>query len=453
MLQLASQFHSVAGRDALEAERELLEQGARSARAGRDPQLEATAECRLALYAGRTENDTAAAVAHWQRARRLLRGVADADPAVVATCLLAEAYSSTFAGSNQAAVRLLQAFDSVLGRSADSVSMSTAQQWFDASDVWLRLRKHRSALADARRADALLRRLGQSNSMLHLSALRTQSFELGRLGEYRAADSVTQEWLGLARRRGADLAAFVEIHAAAHAIWAGLPDSAVRIWRRRVARSRRDGTLNEGTLAPLVRALTAANMFAEARARIAEYAERPEGSVARLLLLRGRLADAEGAAPQARICYSALLAALHDPHAPDRLTEFWPVVRLNAAAAFIDGDIVAADTLARQALELAHQSEQDDTLSGDIGQIRLLQARIALARHDTTAAAALARLALTPLLFSGGITQLMFKELVWPLIFGLLASMLLFVTTTVASMLLLYLPLGGGSYLLNGAGL
>lgn len=36
---------------------------------------------------------------------------------------------------------------------------------------------------------------------------------------------------------------------------------------------------------------------------------------------------------------------------------------------------------------------------------------------------------------------------------GLLASMLLFVTTTVASMLLLYLPQGGGSYLLNGPGL
>lgn len=35
---------------------------------------------------------------------------------------------------------------------------------------------------------------------------------------------------------------------------------------------------------------------------------------------------------------------------------------------------------------------------------------------------------------------------------GLLASMILFVTTTVASMLLLYLPFGGGSYLLNGAG-
>lgn len=36
---------------------------------------------------------------------------------------------------------------------------------------------------------------------------------------------------------------------------------------------------------------------------------------------------------------------------------------------------------------------------------------------------------------------------------GLLASMLLFVSATVASMLLLYLPTGGGSYLLNGAGL
>jgi hydrophobic/amphiphilic exporter-1 (mainly G- bacteria), HAE1 family len=39
-------------------------------------------------------------------------------------------------------------------------------------------------------------------------------------------------------------------------------------------------------------------------------------------------------------------------------------------------------------------------------------------------------LALSPLLFSGGITQLMFRELVWPLIFGLLASMLVSFTLT-----------------------
>src|SRR5436305_2604309 len=39
-------------------------------------------------------------------------------------------------------------------------------------------------------------------------------------------------------------------------------------------------------------------------------------------------------------------------------------------------------------------------------------------------------LALAPLLFSGGITQLMFVELVWPIIFGLLASMLVSFTLT-----------------------
>jgi len=38
--------------------------------------------------------------------------------------------------------------------------------------------------------------------------------------------------------------------------------------------------------------------------------------------------------------------------------------------------------------------------------------------------------ALTPLLFSGGIVQLMFVELVWPLIFGLLSSMLVSFTLT-----------------------
>ncbi len=39
-------------------------------------------------------------------------------------------------------------------------------------------------------------------------------------------------------------------------------------------------------------------------------------------------------------------------------------------------------------------------------------------------------IALTPLLVSGGITQLMFQELVWPLIFGLIASMLVSFTLT-----------------------
>lgn len=39
-------------------------------------------------------------------------------------------------------------------------------------------------------------------------------------------------------------------------------------------------------------------------------------------------------------------------------------------------------------------------------------------------------LALTPLLFSGGITAQMFRELVWPIIFGLLASMLVSFTLT-----------------------
>lgn len=39
-------------------------------------------------------------------------------------------------------------------------------------------------------------------------------------------------------------------------------------------------------------------------------------------------------------------------------------------------------------------------------------------------------IALAPLLFSGGLTGLMFKELVWPLIFGLLASMLVSFTLT-----------------------
>jgi HAE1 family hydrophobic/amphiphilic exporter-1 len=39
-------------------------------------------------------------------------------------------------------------------------------------------------------------------------------------------------------------------------------------------------------------------------------------------------------------------------------------------------------------------------------------------------------LALTPLLFVGGITEMMFRELVWPIVFGLLASMLVSFTLT-----------------------
>ena len=55
---------------------------------------------------------------------------------------------------------------------------------------------------------------------------------------------------------------------------------------------------------------------------------------------------------------------------------------------------------------------------------------IAEVRLAVLAATFMLVLALTPLLFCGGITQLMFVELVWPIIFGLLASMLVSFTLT-----------------------
>src|SRR5207248_4517742 len=51
-------------------------------------------------------------------------------------------------------------------------------------------------------------------------------------------------------------------------------------------------------------------------------------------------------------------------------------------------------------------------------------------RKSVVASTIMLVLALTPLLFSGGITQLMFVELVWPIIFGLLASMIVSFTLT-----------------------
>ena len=55
---------------------------------------------------------------------------------------------------------------------------------------------------------------------------------------------------------------------------------------------------------------------------------------------------------------------------------------------------------------------------------------IAEVRLAVIASTVMMVLALAPLLFSGGITQQMFRELVWPLIFGLLASMLVSFTLT-----------------------
>jgi len=55
---------------------------------------------------------------------------------------------------------------------------------------------------------------------------------------------------------------------------------------------------------------------------------------------------------------------------------------------------------------------------------------IAEVRLAVIASTTMIVLALTPLLFSGGITEMMFRELVWPLIFGLLASMIVSFTLT-----------------------
>ncbi|MCC6730918.1 MAG: efflux RND transporter permease subunit [Chthonomonadales bacterium] len=65
------------------------------------------------------------------------------------------------------------------------------------------------------------------------------------------------------------------------------------------------------------------------------------------------------------------------------------------------------------------KSARDATIDG-IAEVRLA----------VIATTVMMVLALTPLLFTGGITEMMFRELVWPLIFGLLASMLVSFTLT-----------------------
>jgi serine/threonine-protein kinase len=401
MIQLATQFHFVAGPGGIDAERRLLERGAEFARASGDPEMRATAECSLALFAGRTQMDADAAEAHWTAASRALLAVARPDPEAAITCLLAEAYTAAIRGSTDAATRLLGRFDSISAISADSVSLTAAQHRFDAANVWVRLGKLRASLAEARRCDDVLVRLGHASSMFHLATLQTAYFALTRLGEYRTADSVNGMWLEIARRRG-DLAGFIEIHAAAAATWIGRPDSAARIWARRLARARRDGAVNEGTLFPLVRSLTAARMLHEARARLLEYSRRADASPLQLLAMRGRLAEAEGRPREARGFYEALLRFRDPPARAGRPSDFWYVIIWDVGAALADGDLGAADSLAREALATSHQHEHDDLRSGDVGRIRLLQARIALARADTVSAVRLVQLALPALEYGLG---------------------------------------------------
>ena len=401
MIQLATQFHFVAGPGGIEAERHLLERGAELANASGDPEMRATAECSLALFAGRTLTDAAAAEAHWAAASRWLGMVARPDREAVVTCLLAEAFTAAMRGRADAATQLLGRFDSISAGSADSVSLSAAQHRFDAGNVWVRLGRLRAALAEARRCNQVLVRLGHASSMFHLATLATEQFALSRLGEYRTADSVNAVWLEIAERRG-DLADFIEVHAATRAWWIGRPDSAVRIWTRRVARARRAGTFNEGTLFPLIRALTAAGMLDDARARIGEYSRLADASPLQLLALRGRLAEAEGRPRDARRLYDALLHFRDPPPGAGRLSDFWPAIIWDAGATLADGDLGAADSLAREALATIHQREHDDRRSGDVGRVLLLQARIALARADSVSAVRLVQLALPPLEYGLG---------------------------------------------------
>lgn len=401
MIQLATQFQFVAGPSGIETQRRLLERGAEFARASGDPEARAAAECSLALYAGRTELDANAAEAHWEAASADLRRAARPEPEVVITCLLAGAYAAAMRGSREDAVRLMGRFDSMSAATADSISLTAAQHRFDAAQVWIRLGGMRATLEEARRCDAVLVRLGHSSSMFHLATLATQYFALNRIGEYRTADSVNAMWLELARRHGPDLAGFIELNAASRASWTGRPDSAVRIWNRRLARARHDGTVTEGTFYPLIRALTAARMFPEARARLAEYSRRADAGPLRLLFMRGRLAEAEGKLRLARQFYDSLLHSRDSPQG-EHLTDYWPVAISDATVAFADGDLGAADSLAGEALVTIHQHEHDDLRSGDVGRIRLLQARIALARADSVSAGRLLQLALPPLEYGLG---------------------------------------------------
>ncbi len=354
------------------------------------------------------------------RAEELASASNDMETAGYASCRLAK--SAADDGDIAAAEGALGRADGYLARIRGSAE-GPLVQCLRARSALARLQgRTREALAHARRAVAIGRSTGDTLSHYHLGAINevarglhddgsirgsldvtrkliavqdstgrgrtlasvveryNEAALLSRLGEKRQASAALARTIELASGINPEkrVPTYVTVLAGELANDLGMPDSAIRTFRRALADSReRDDVAYQGrALGALVSVLLDQKRLSEAKQNLAELSSiTPEKHQWKPDLLSARLAYIQGDRSQGRRRYLELLTDRGFPGRGISTAYFSSLVLDAALMAWDSGDVAEAESLAVHARRLGHDEGQDDARSGTLGYAGLIIAR------------------------------------------------------------------------------
>ncbi len=365
------------------------------------------------------------------RAEELATASNDMETAGYASCRLAK--SAADDGDIPAAEGALARADSYLARIRGSAE-GPLVQCLRARSALARLQgRTTEALAHARRAVAIGLASGDTLSHYHLGAINEVARALHDDGQIRASLDLTRKLIAIRENtgRGRTLASVVERYneaallsrlgekrqasaALARTIELasginperrvpiyltmlagdlandlGMPDSAVRTYRRALAESRKreDASYRVRALSGLVSVLLEGKRVSEAKENLEELSRlMPENQRWRSDLLSARLAYVQGNTSGARDRYLALLTKRGFPERGISTPYFSNLVLDAAIMAWESGDVLEAESLAAHASRLGEAEGQDSARSGTLGYAGVVVARARRYRGDTATA-------------------------------------------------------------------
>lgn len=403
MVELSGHYYGLRDRSRQYA---LLRRADSLASAAGDPETAAHANCWLGMTRA-FDGEVLAARAHLARADRLLEQVTDTPAALKIRCLSAKSNLARQTGEIDSALAFARTAVEVSAAAGDTATYRHQEVLNELAGGLTSAGRFRDALGVTRQSIALLRRTARDSTSTMMVERYNAARALTALGEFLAARAE----LSIASRLAAStdpsghLPSYMGALAGEIAEALDDPDGALALLRtaRSDAHRQHDRAGEVRALVSLVRVLLTERSFNEAASerRRLEALLIP-GERATLLLLDAHRAAARSdweTAGRLLTDYRAIAGA----RSATTLRYRYPhIVTLAAVTSLSAGDPVAADSLAEEALALAHAEGDNAALSGVIGDALAVQARARGAQGDTATATALAQRAATPLVHGYG---------------------------------------------------
>jgi eukaryotic-like serine/threonine-protein kinase len=379
----------------------LLSRAEELAVASNDMETAGYASCRLAKSAA-DDSDVRAAEGALARADGYLARIRGSAEGPLVQCLRARSALARLQGRTTEALAYARRAVAIGRASGDTLSHyhrgainEVARALHDDGNI-------RGSLDVTRTLIAVNESTGRGRTLASVVERYNEAALLSRLGEKRQASAALARTIELASGINPEkrVPIYVAMLAGDLANDLGMPDSAIRTYRRALADSKKrdDASYRVRALSGLVSVLLDQKRVYEAKESLEELSSiTPEKQRWRLGLLGARLAYIQGSTSQARHRYMELLAERGFPGKGISTPYFSSLVLDASIMAWNSGDVAAAESLAVHARRLGEDEGQDGGRSGSLGYTGVLIARARRHRGDSAAARDILKQSMAPL--------------------------------------------------------